>query len=305
MFDTKLFVPFINIFFITIISYLVVSSGYKILVSDLSYYKPAVSSFQREEKKIAQPMRPLSAYRAIENRNLFNTPEIAQKGPDLKPTPKAEEEVANLKPTELKLKLWGTVTGNRKKAYAVIEEVRKRKQSLYKEGDTIQGAIVKRILREKIVLTVNGKDEILEMEKKSSGRFSPASSGKPTPFGPRPSPSLSRHRLETKLKKSIALKREEIEKAVSNVNALMKQARIRPHFRNGKPDGLTISRIKSGSLFTRLGLRSGDIITGVNGQPIESVDDALRFYNSLKSSSQVSIQVRRRGKLRDFDYKIE
>ena len=304
MFDAISFTPFINIFFITVISYLLVSSGYKIFISHLDYYKPAVSTFQRQETKITRTIRPLSAYRAIISRNLFNTPEITQKGPLPEAASKSEKEVADLKPTELKLKLWGTVTGDRKKAYAVIEEVRKRKQSLYKEGDTIQGAIVKRILREKVVLTVNGKDEILAMEKKSS-RFSPVSSGKFGPFGPKPRASLSRRGIETDLKKSIALKREEIENAVSNVNTLMKQARIRPHFRNGKPDGLTISRIKSGSLFTRLGLRSGDIITGVNGQPIESVDDALRFYNSLKSSSQVSLQIRRRGKLRDFDYRIE
>ena len=92
---------------------------------------------------------------------------------------------------------------------------------------------------------------------------------------------------------------------MGDLNGLMDQAKIRPHFRNGKPDGLTISRIKRDSIFSQLGLRSGDIITGVDGQSIESVDDALKFYNQLKSSSNVNLQIRRRGMPKQIEYTIE
>ena len=101
------------------------------------------------------------------------------------------------------------------------------------------------------------------------------------------------------------MSRQVIDEAMNDINSLMEQAKIRPHFRNGKPDGLTISRIKRDSIFTQLGLRSGDIITGVDGQVIESVDDALKFYNQLKSSSNVTLEVRRRGRPKQIEYTIE
>jgi general secretion pathway protein C len=84
----------------------------------------------------------------------------------------------------------------------------------------------------------------------------------------------------------------------------MRQARIRPHFRNGQPDGITLTRIRPNSIFRRLGLRNGDIITGVDGQAIQTADDALGFYNSLKSSSNVTIQIRRRGRTKNIEYDI-
>ncbi len=85
--------------------------------------------------------------------------------------------VENIKPTERNLKLWGTVVGNDPaKAYAIIEETgnnsRQRKQSLHKRGDIVQGAQIKKILREKIILTADGKNEILRIVKpQSSGKI--------------------------------------------------------------------------------------------------------------------------------------
>ncbi len=102
----------------------------------------------------------------------------------------------------------------------------------------------------------------------------------------------------------IAVSRARVDRAMGNLGDLMKQARIRPHFRNGKPDGLTLSRIRRGSIFRRLGLRSGDIIQGVNGRPVRTVDDALAFYQGLKSSDQVSLEIRRRGRNRNIEYNI-
>ena len=85
----------------------------------------------------------------------------------------------------------------------------------------------------------------------------------------------------------------------------MKQIRIRPHFKDGNPDGLTISGIRSKSIFSEMGLRNGDVIIGVDGNNIESVDDALKLYENLQSATGVQVQVRRRGQLRTIDYKIE
>jgi general secretion pathway protein C len=81
--------------------------------------------------------------------------------------------------------------------------------------------------------------------------------------------------------------------------------RIRPHFKDGQPDGLTISGVRRGSIFSEMGLRNGDVIVGIDGKKIESVDDALSLYQNLQSASNVQVQIRRRGRLQNIDYQIE
>jgi general secretion pathway protein C len=47
----------------------------------------------------------------------------------------------------------------------------------------------------------------------------------------------------------------------------------------------------SRSIFLRMGLRNGDIITGVNGKPLQSVDDAPKFIESVRSGENLSLQL--------------
>jgi hypothetical protein len=69
-----------------------------------------------------------------------------------------------LHPTRLKLRLWGTITGSGIRAQAIIEDIARTKQRMYTVGDGIQNAIVMKIFREKVVLHVDGRSEILNME---------------------------------------------------------------------------------------------------------------------------------------------
>ena len=107
--------------------------------------------------------RPLSYYSIINKRNLFNTGKKVNIHVD-------KVNINDLKQTKLKLKLLGTVTGNKNKAYAVINDLKEHKQNLYRVGDSLQNATVKLILREKVVLNFNGKDEILGMKSESSAK---------------------------------------------------------------------------------------------------------------------------------------
>ena len=119
--------------------------------------------------------------------------------------------VEGLQQTNLKLKLWGTVTGNKEEAYAVIEESGKRQQNLYRVGDSIQNATVKLILREKIVLSVNGKDEILDIEKAVS-RGRKAAIASKTASGARRAGTAQRPLRAQK----ITLRRSQIETALQD-----------------------------------------------------------------------------------------
>ena len=272
-----------NILLITIAVYFSISGFYKVATYRLDPVPPPRVAGDRQISYVEdETSHPLSYYQPIVERNLFNTNKDADSKPVLLKT-------ETLKQTELKLKLWGTVSGLGGQTYAVIEEAKSRQQNLYTVGDAVQTATVKMVFREKVILSVNGQDEVLEIEEirgRASGRMPPQATTKAR-------------------RQKITLKRSQIESSVKNVNELMKHVKIRPHTENGQAAGLMLSSIQRGSIFRRMGLRSGDIITGVNGSSLVSVDDALKIYENMKSSSNMSIEIKRRGRNRTIDYNIE
>ena len=148
--------------------YLSVSTFYTLLTARLDYgVSSRVPASQADPPPAEEyTIAPLSDYKAITSRNIFNSGNqpVAE-------TPKtAAVDIDKLKETDLKLKLWGTVTGQDKRAYAVIEDTKAREQNLYRTGDSIQKAVVKLILREKVVLRVDDRDEILAMEETRSSK---------------------------------------------------------------------------------------------------------------------------------------
>lgn len=284
----KRYLIILNILLITTAVHLSVKAFYKAVTAKLDINEVSIVPVKSDTVSESKNRQPLSDYKMITERNLFK---IKTKGQQ-KSDPISLEK---LKQTELKLKLWGTVTGDRDVVFAVIEEGQNRKQNLYKTGDTIQNATVKMILREKVVLSVNGKDEILQMEELANNQKIGKLPGKPLPF--------RTHSRQSNQK--IPLKRNQLEDSFKDLNNIMRDIKIRPHLVGGRSDGLILSSIKPGSIFRKMGLRNGDILTGVDGEKIESVDNALAFYEKLKLSSQIALQLKRRGQLKTIEYNIE
>lgn len=278
----KKILTIINILLVTLAVFAGVKVFYKLTTAGLDTSRLSTSDIGPSAVSEAIPVRPLSDYQAIAARNLFNT--------QTEKSQKAEMvDIEALKPTELNLKLLGTVAGDKDQAYAVIQDAKDRSENLYRIGDTVQSATVKLILREKVVLRVDDKNEILEIEKgQDSGPTRRTASKPPSNFS-----------------QNVTLDRSKIENAVQDINNLMRQARVRPHFTGGKPDGLSITGIRANSIFHNMGLKSGDIITSVDGRDIKSVDDALNLYQSLKTASNVKVQLKRRGRLKTIDYDIK
>lgn len=279
---------FVNLLCITASTYVAVDGFYGTISARLTR---TPSSARHDVYRVGDTetaRRPLSAYKAVLDRNLFNTRSTSA-------PPSGKVDVESLEQTKLNLKLWGTVSGTDGGDYAVIEDVKARAQNLYRAGDSIQTATVKEIFREKVVLTVNGKNEVLQMQKLESGKTLSSPGGLPR----QAAGSSGAVRAQR-----ISLRRSYIEKSMTDMATLMTQVQIQPHMENGSPAGLSLSSIKPNSIFRRMGLRNGDIITGVDGSEISSVDDALKLVDNLKSSSNLSVQLKRRGRDKSIEYSI-
>jgi general secretion pathway protein C len=297
---TKNIFILINLCLLTLGIYFGVELFYQVLQTKMQKKVPAAGVQDRSGADVSkssgrnrnrQEKASFNEYQAIVSRDLFKTAASATAG---KPEPD-RIELDKLEETDLNLELWGTVTGSSGRDYAVIEDKSKREQGLYHKGDTIQEATIKMILRKKVVLRVDGKDEILVMEdEKGSRRRRTASAASAAPS----------RRVGPANGENIRLQRSEINSVLNNINSLMQQAKVRPYFKDGQPSGLLLTHIRQNSIFTELGLQSGDIVKGVNGKDIKSVDDALEFYNNLKSSSSVELQIERRGQTKSISYQI-
>ncbi|MCF8055901.1 MAG: hypothetical protein K9K37_04580 [Desulfocapsa sp.] len=107
-------------------------------------------------------------YAIITKRNLFG--KVKEKTVVKPPEPKPEPIMTA---TALDLVLLGTISGTENEARAFIQaKVKgKQKQDIYYKGDAIQAARIKEINRGQIILTVNGKDEVLLMNESKSPKW--------------------------------------------------------------------------------------------------------------------------------------
>ena len=96
--------------------------------------------------------------RIILQRNLFGSATTGDKEAGAEGS-----DVDGLQPTSLELVLLGTVIGDKDESRAIILEKDKKTQDIYQLGEIVQGAVLKEILRGKVVLTYNNRDEILDM----------------------------------------------------------------------------------------------------------------------------------------------
>ncbi|WP_394707140.1 type II secretion system protein N [uncultured Desulfobacter sp.] len=202
---------------------------------------------------------------------------------------KAPEPVSlNLEKTSLKLTLWGTVTGQKKEdGWAVIQDIKTKQQDLYRVDDKVQGATIKSILRNKVILTVNGKDQILEVDAEAPPHLGQKRRPSSRPFRPTPPQG---HRPGQKAV-------EDMLNAASKSNQLFK---TRPYVKNGEASGVMIYSIKTDSVARLLGLRNGDIIQAVNDVEIKDSQDFEDFEGSIEDQSDMTISILRRGKPKEL-----
>lgn len=72
--------------------------------------------------------------------------------------------------------------------------------------------------------------------------------------------------------------------------------------------GFLVREIQPGSIYEKLGMRTGDVIRSVNGQPINNMDEVMKLYQQLGGVNQVSnvaIEVTRGGRTESLQYNIK
>jgi len=95
-----------------------------------------------------------------------------------------------------------------------------------------------------------------------------------------------------------------VDKILADPTAAARAARIVPSIKDGKPNGFKLYAIRPNSLFAKIGLQNGDTVSSINGFDMSSPDKALEVYTKVRSASNLSISLIRRGQPQNMDYSI-
>ncbi len=286
----------INLFFLAVCAFFCAEMVYKIMLNDTALVteikeptaKP-IKSAEKQTRKIN-----LQSHDIIAQRNLFKV-EIEKKQASDKAS--GGKEPVKLEPTTLSLILWGTVIGG-SDLYAVIEDKKSGIQALYQEGDSVQDAIIKKILKKEVILSFQGKDQILEMETNSENTDLAK-----TPVNKSvPKLSISQNQNDLPLPQKPVLLQPPLPQN-SNTGENTTKIKFRPFFTKGSPDGVMVYAIKPESVFNKAGIRNGDIVKSINGTPVSSVEDASSLISDMENSGNGKLTLIRSGETKEISYK--
>jgi len=102
----------------------------------------------------------------------------------------------------------------------------------------------------------------------------------------------------------VSIKRKELAYYAGNFDAIWQNIKIQEQMESGKLSGFKVEWIKKDSVFAKLGLQEGDIITGINGKAVTSVSEAIKIYQNLNAIDNLTIDIKRNNQERQLDYAI-
>jgi general secretion pathway protein C len=94
--------------------------------------------------------------------------------------------------------------------------------------------------------------------------------------------------------------RTELLSLLKRPDQMMLLGRYGPHPRGGA----VLEQSPSGGLPEKLGLKVGDVVTGINGKPLSGPGDVARLYQLLIKNERVSVDVLRSGNKMDFGLQV-
>jgi general secretion pathway protein C len=262
------------------------------------YMLPKGTNVNRKTSVPMAQYKARSVYDDILTRNIFNSdgliPEVMVAGPNTSDPGVARE-------SSLPLQLMGTIVHvSAGKSVATIQVNGNAEKVLpYIPNDEIEGmATLIKVERKKAFIRnlQSGAYEYIQIKDDSAFTFTKKTTGA-TQDGP----------ILKESDTNFAITRSDLEMQMNNLPELLTQARAVPNIlpsSGGKVDGFLIVDIQENSIFRKLGISPGDVIKGVDGEPLDSPAKAMELYNGLKNKTTLRLQIDRNGKTETFTYNI-
>ncbi len=240
-------------------------------------------------------IHPRSYYQPIVRRDIFN----------LVPAP---EQKAPAVVEDIHLKLLGISRMTGGKSFIVVQNM-SGEQELYRLGEMIPsaGRLVE-VDKDRAVIEHAGRRVALELPRNNLAANTPSRSlpwrHPILPGHPRPGAASFNPRIVNMGGNRYAIPRSTVAQSLNNLSSLFTQIRAIPNVQDGTTNGFALSEIVPGSVFDDMGLRDGDVLTAINGQPVNDPARAIQLLNGLRNQTSIEVQVLRNGSPMTLSYQI-
>jgi general secretion pathway protein C len=197
------------------------------------------------------------------------------------------QDPSNAPLSSANLVLAGTIaTQDPKRGIAIITDGGPSK--VYAVGENVNGASLHSVYLDHVILDRGGTLETLLLPRLLAG-------------GPRMPPR--RGAVEPRSSEAV----ENIRRLVQQDPGLLDQVmRTVPSYDNsaGKLRGFRAYPGRNRTIFNKLGLRPGDLVTAINGQPLDDPQHSQEVFNTIQSSNTVTVTVERGGQKQDITLNV-
>jgi len=195
---------------------------------------------------------------------------------------KTSGDGANAPPTSAPLVLAGLLaTSDPKEGMAIIGETAATAKVVPVGKPVPGGAMLHSVYTDRAVLDRNGTLESLLLQRRSAGGFAP------------PPPPVAAAGNDGTL--------DRMRKLVSDDPGVIGQVlRPQPVFAGGKMKGFRVYPGSNRQAFARIGLRAGDLVTAINGTPLDDKDRAQEIFSTLNSSTDARVSITRNGRQQEL-----
>lgn len=207
--------------------------------------------------------------------------------------------------TALQLVLRGTLNEHVPEGGVAIIADANGNDRAYRVGDTLPGdARLEGIYAGRVLLSRNGVNESLSLPRgapetasaPSSGAALPGHSNSPGAPGTAAAPRATLPFIQPTISPG-APSLESLRSATGTDPAeLAKQVQIYPVMENGRMAGVRLAAGRDSDLLARAGIQPNDILTAVNGIPLDGPQRSAELMVALKDARSVQVTVRRDGK---------
>jgi type II secretory pathway component PulC len=148
------------------------------------------------------------------------------------------------------------------------------------------------------------RTELLPLQGEKPEATAPAPVDAPAPASSKPEPPPPSVRESSDVV-TIDLQEETVAHYLANLPDLLGSARATPRFRSTgfgqqTAEGFEIDQVRPGGIVEQMGLRNGDVILELNGQPLDSLASAIRLFGEAQGMAQSRMTVLRNGQRRIF-----
>lgn len=248
----------------------------------------------------ARKKNTASIWKSLRDSNIFNSDHVLAPTLAEKTKGSAGEPGKDAAPvlSSLPLKLIGTIIhGAREKSVATIEVNNKDIQAVVADDEIDGMAKIFQIDRYKVIFRNlrSRRLEYIEIKEENAIKMG-ISKGTSAPTMEAPEEPTN-----------FTFKRMEINKYLENLPKVLQDAKAVEYKAPGSNEvsGFKLVAIKAGSIYETLGLRRGDIIKGVNGEPVDTAQKAMELYQALKNSDNIQLDVTRDGSSKSLNYTLE